>query len=634
MSNSKKASEYTINKHNSWLDSTCLAWDDDSDFESARKGFIGCLEDPVIYDHAGNIVYDLRPYHFLEQENAPFTVNPSLWRQARLNMFHGLFRVTDRIFQVRGYDLSVMSIIEGDTGYIIIDPLVSMECAKASIELVYRHIGKKPTVAVIYTHTHVDHWGGVKGVVSESDVTEGRIKIIAPEGFMEMTVSENIIAGNVMGRRAAYQSGSGLDKGPSGQVDSGLGKTASNGHVSLIPPTDIISETGSCLDIDGIEIIFQNTPGTEAPAEFNFYFPQFKALCMAENCTHTMHNLYTPRGAEVRDAKVWARFINESIEMFSEKTDVIFASHHWPTWGREKCINFLKSQRDMYKYLHDETMRLANHGYTMLEIAESVELPPSLSKAWYNRGYWGSVSHNVRGIYQKYLGWFDGNPANLNPLPPEAAGEKYVEFMGGPEETLAKARKAFNNGEYRWTAQVVNHLIFACPDNMEARHLQADTFEQLGYQAESSIWRNLYLQGAKELREGVANSGAAIIASADAIKALNVSQLFDYMSICLNGALAAEKITIINFNFTDTGQISELILENGVLNYKVSSRNDRADVQVSTTRATLCDIVFADSTLNEKQVAGEIHINGNEEKFYDFLKLFDRFDFWFNIVTP
>ena len=370
-------------------------------------------------------------------------------------LYHGLFKVTDGVFQIRGFDLSVMSIIETDSGYVVIDPLLSAPTAKAGMELVYRHLGKRPVVAVIYTHSHVDHWGGVKGVISAADVKAGKVKVIAPEHFLEHAISENIIAGNVMTRRASYMYGNLLPKDPKGQVGAGLGQTTSTGSITLIEPTDSITATGQTMTVDGLEIEFQLTPNTEAPAEMNFLFPSYRALCMAENCTHNMHNLYTLRGAQVRDPKAWAYYINEAIEVFDGRYDVVFASHHWPTWGRDACVDFLKRQRDMYKYLHDETLRLANQGYTMLEIPEIIQLPAELFRAWYNRGYYGSINHNVKAIYQRYLGFFDGNPATLHPLPPEAAGKKYVEFMGGAEALLAKARQSFAEGSIagslRWS---------------------------------------------------------------------------------------------------------------------------------------------------------------------------------------
>ncbi len=634
MSNRKEASAYSRRANKALVDSPDLDWEDNMDFESSHRGFIAKLEDPSIYNAEGRLVWDLNAYSFLDDPNAPPTVNPSLWRQSRLNMVHGLFKVTDRIYQVRGYDLSVMSFIETDDGYIVIDPLISNEPAKASLDLVLEHVGKRRIVAVIYTHSHIDHWGGVKGVVSEKDVRSGRVKIIAPAGFMEAAISENVLAGNVMSRRASYMYGNLLPKDAQGQVGTGLGQSTSSGTTSLIGPTEIVTETGSTMDIDGVEIVFQLTPDTEAPSEFNFYFPEFKALCMAENCTHNLHNLYTLRGAQVRDARVWAHYIDEAIELFARKTDVIFASHHWPTWGRERCLEFLKRQRDAYKFIHDETLRLANHGYTMLEIAEVIHLPPGLAGAWYNRGYYGSVSHNVKAVYQKYLGWFDGNPANLEPLPPVEAGKRYVDFMGGPEALLKRARAAFQKGEYRWVAQVVNHLVFADPENMEARRLQADALEQLGYRAESGPWRNFYLTGALELRHGVKVVPVPKSLSPDVVKSIEVGWFLDLLAVRLNGMKSADKAISINLEFTDIKQKYALVVENGVLNHSSGRLLQEADATLTLTRKTLDQVLLGESTFGKKVLSGDITVKGSKVKLKQFFGLLDDFEFWFNIVTP
>jgi alkyl sulfatase BDS1-like metallo-beta-lactamase superfamily hydrolase len=409
-----------------------LNWDDCQDFESASRGFIATSDSPLITDANGKLVWDLNAWSFLDKEAAPPTVNPSLWRQSRLNaLYHGLFKVTEGVYQIRSFDTSTMSIIETETGYVVIDPLVSTEVAQTGMELVYRHIGRKPVVAVVYTHTHIDHWGGVKGVISESEVKSGSIKVIAPENFLKYMVSENVIAGNVMARRVSLIYGNVLPRNERGNVGFGLAQAVSYGLSTFIEPTDYVTETGQQITVDGVEIEFQLTPDTEAPAEMNFLLPRYRALCMAENCTHNLHNVYTLRGAQVRDAMAWAYFIDEAIGRFEGRYNVIFASHHWPTWGADACVRFLKEQRDMYKYLHDQTMRLANQGYIMLEIPELINVPPALSKAWYNRGYYGSINHNVKAIYQRYLGFFDGNPAHLHPLPPQEAAKNYVDFMGG-----------------------------------------------------------------------------------------------------------------------------------------------------------------------------------------------------------
>jgi alkyl sulfatase BDS1-like metallo-beta-lactamase superfamily hydrolase len=573
MPNQKDATRFTEGANKALLNE--LSWDDTQDFELASRGFIASLDDPVITDANGRPVWDLNAYPFLEDEAAPPSVNPSLWRQSRLNaLYHGLFKVTEGIYQIRNFDLSVMSIIETDTGYVVVDPLISAETARTGMGLIYRHVGQKPIVAVIYTHSHVDHWGGVKGVISEADVEAGKVKVIAPEHFLEYAISENIIAGNVMSRRATYMYGNLLPKDVKGQVGAGLGQTTSSGLVTLIEPTDYITETGQIMTVDGLEIEFQLTPNTEAPAEMNFLFPKYQALCMAENCTHTMHNLYTLRGAQVRDSKAWSYFIDEAINHFTGRYDVIFASHHWPTWGADTGVDFLKKQRDMYKYLHDETLRLANQGYTMLEIPEIIQLPAELFQAWYNRGYYGSINHNVKAIYQRYLGFFDGNPANLHPLPPQEAAKQYVDFMGGAETMLAKSRQSFAEGNYRWVAQVVNHLVFAYPDNQEARALQADALEQLGYQAESGPWRNFYLSGAKELRDGVMDLPAPQSGTKDVIRTTPLDMFFDLLAVRLIGPKAESKVITLNTVFTDINEQYLLTVENGVLDYTKGKQAD------------------------------------------------------------
>ena len=633
MSNRKGATRFTEAANTAVLNE--LSWDDTQDFDFAGRGFVASLNEPIITDTNGRSVWELNGYPFLEEETAPLTVNPSLWRQSRLlALYHGLFKVTDGVYQIRGFDLSVMSIVETSTGYVVIDPLISAETARAGMELVYRHVGQKAVVAVIYTHSHVDHWGGVKGVISEADVKAGKIKVIAPEHFLEYAISENIIAGNVMSRRGSYMYGNVLPKDVKGQVGAGLGQTTSNGLITLIQPTDSITETGQKMAVDGLEIEFQLTPDTEAPAEMNFLFPQYRALCMAENCTHNMHNLYTLRGAQVRDPKAWAHFIDEAIDRFAGRYDLIFASHHWPTWGADACVEFLKKQRDMYKYLHDETLRLANQGYTMLEIPEIIQLPAELFRAWYNRGYYGSINHNVKSIYQRYLGFFDGNPANLHPLPPQEAAKNYVDFMGGAESLLAKARQSFAEGNYRWVAQVVNHLVFADPDNQEARALQADALEQLGYQAESGPWRNFYLSGAKELRDGVMDLPVPKAGAPDAVTATPLDMFFDLLAVRLIGPKAEDKVITVNANFTDINEQYVLAVENGVLNYAKGRQADEADATLTTTRAALDQIALGEARLVDKLAAGEAKVEGSQEKLIEFLSLMDNFEFWFNIVTP
>lgn len=611
-----------------------LPFGNNDDFQNAQRGFIANSPDMIIKGANGNVVWDMSGYSFIDRNEAvPATVNPSLWRQARLNNKYGLFKVTDRIYQIRGYDLANMSIIAGDTGYIIIDPLTSSETARAGIELVYKHLGRKPVVAVIYTHSHVDHWAGVKGVVSENDVSAGKVRIIASQNFLEHAVSENVMAGTAMGRRGLYMYGALLPKGPEGQVDAGLGKGTAAGSVTLIPPTDLITRTGEEKVIDGVRIIFQYTPGTEAPTEMNFYFPQFKALCMAENCSHTLHNLYTLRGAQVRDAKAWSYFLNEALDLFGDQAEVVFVSHHWPLMGKENIRLWLKKQANIYKFIHDQTLNLANKGYTMNEIAEILVLPDELGKQWFNRSYYGTVNHDSKAVYQKYLGWFDGNPANLNPLPPVEASSRYVEYMGGADAVLAKAGQDFKKGEYRWVVMAVNHVVFADPKNIKARKLQADALEQLGYQAESAPWRNFYLTAAQELRGGVKRFPFSLI-NADVLRAMPVDMIFDYMAMSLNASKAAGKSLKINCNFTDFKEKYVLLLEDSVLNYKVGKNVPDADATIKLKRADFDSIILGQAAPEKLISSGEIVIEGRKDVLNVLFTIMDKFDPWFNIVTP
>jgi len=613
-----------------------LPFTDREDFELAQRGFIAPAPATVAGRRPGGpLAWNLAAYAFIGPDApAPDTVNPSLWRLAQLHMHSGLFKVTDRVYQVRGLDISNVTLIEGDTGWIVVDPLGSIETARAALDLVYQHLGNKPVVALIHTHTHGDHYGGAKGIVSDTDVRAGRVRVVAPQGFMEHAVQENVFAGTAMARRSVYMFGPLLPRTPTGQVDAGNGKAVSLGISGLLSPTESISRTGQTLTVDGVEFVFQFTPDTEAPAEMNFHLPRSRALCMAENVTHTMHNLYTPRGAQVRDAKAWARHLDEAIRLFGDKTDVMFISHQWPIWGQDKAIEFLKGQRDLYKYLHDQTLRLANHGYTGAEIAEMLSLPDGLAKRWYNRGNYGTVSHNVKAIYQRYLGWFDANPAHLDPLPPVKASERYVEFMGGANAVLAKAREAFKAGDYRWVAEVVNHVVFVDPSNQEARRLEADALEQLGYQAESTVWRNFYLTGAQELRRGVPKFPAPRLPSPEVVAGMTTEMIFDALAVRLNGPKAHGKVIRLNYVLSDTNETILVVVENGVLNHWIGNSSPQADATVRLTRPVLNQIIAGVATFDEKLAAGDVKVEGRSGAVGEFLALMDDFAFWFNIVTP
>lgn len=612
-----------------------LPFSNRQDYDDAQRGFIATLPDIEIKGEKGNTVWTLKGYDFLKQDQAAATVNPSLWRNAQLNMYNGLFKVVDGIYQIRGFDLSNMTIVEGKTGIIIIDPLISTEVAKAGLELYYKNRPKKPVAAVIYTHSHIDHYGGVKGVVNEADVKAGKVKVYAPEGFLEEAVSENVFAGNAMARRAIYMYGAFLPRGEKGQVDGGLGKTNSLGSSTLIAPTDLIKKTGEKRVIDGIEVEFQMAPGTEAPAEMLFYFPQFKAISAAEDATHTLHNLYTLRGAQVRDANKWWKALNETIAMWGGKTEVVFASHHWPTWGQENAVKFMGKQRDAYKYLHDQSLRLINMGYTITEVGELIKLPPELGNEWYNRGYYGSVNHDAKAVYQRYMGWYSGNPSDLNPLPPEEASKRYVEFMGGADAVTKKAKEAFDKGDYRWVSEVMSKVVFADPDNQAARNLLADSLEQQGYQAESGPWRNVFLMGASELRNGVPKVPGIATATPDTINAMTPDMVLDYMAMRVNPEKVAGKKISINWKIPDLKKQYLVTVGDSVLLYQEGKTDPKADVSISLSKNSMGNIVLGATTYDKEVEAGRVKVeSGNKDAVNDLLGLLDKFDPMFNIVTP
>lgn len=628
----KDATDLTRQSNQQWLQR--LPFADRADFDNARRGLLEGVDQAVV-NADGKTVWDLQRYAFL-QGTAPATVNPSLWRIAQLNTVAGLFKVTDGIYQVRGLDLANMTLIEGEHGLIVMDPLLSVETARAGLAMYFRHRPQRPVVAVIYTHPHVDHFGGARGVVDEADVTAGRVQVIAPQGFFEHAISENVLAGPAMKRRAQYMYGAPLPRGPRGQVDAGLGKgVPANATVSLIAPTRLIEKPFETLRIDGVEIEFQLTPGTEAPAEMNLWFPAFKALCMAENASHVQHNVLTLRGAQVRDAKVWAHYLDQSLLRYGDQADVVFAQHHWPTWGGPAIREYLADQRDMYAFLDSQTLRLINRGLTPTEIAaELTSLPPRLASKWYSRDYYGSLSHNVRAVYQRYMGFYDGNPATLNPLPPSEAGERYVKALGGAERVLALAHEAYGNGDYRWVAELTRHLVFAQPDNSAARELQADALEQLGYQSENATWRNAYLTGAQELRNGVAPAASKGGSADDLVRALTPSLFFDYLGVRVDAAKAAEQDLTINWHFTDLNQDYALTLRNGVLTHRDLTHHAKADVEVKMSKATLDRIALKQTGFLKEATVGDIDISGERMKFMRFMAGLDEPDGRFDIVTP
>jgi alkyl sulfatase BDS1-like metallo-beta-lactamase superfamily hydrolase len=501
--------------------------------------------------------------------------------------------------------------------------------------LYYQHRPRKPVVAVAFSHSHGDHFGGVRGVIDEADVKAGKVKIYAPVGFMEHAISENIFAGNAMSRRSQFQFGTLLPKGERGQVDVGIGKALpAGGTFTLIEPTDLIKDTLETHTIAGIEVEFQLTPDTEAPAEMNFYFPQMRALCMSENSTQMMHNILTPRGALVRDAKAWAHYIDESLQRYGDKTDVMFVSHNWPTWTGERIRTLLADQRDMYAFLNDRTLHLINQGLTPMEVAQHMEkLPGDLDKKWYTRGYYGSLSHNARAVYQRYMGFYDGNPANLDPLPPVEAGQHYVEAMGGADAVLKLMRTAIDKGDYRWAVQLGNHLVFANPDNATARSLQADALEQLGYQSENALWRNIYLTGAMELRHGVPEYDAGATKT-DVVRAMDPDLFFDYLAVRLDSDKAQGHDMVMNWVFADLGQRYTLTLRNGVLTHRNDQLAAQADLTVTLDKATLDQISLRKLDFPTAIKQGAIKLDGDGKKLGEFLGMIDSFKPQFNIVTP
>lgn len=612
-----------------------LPFNDKRDFKDAQRGFVAKQEVVTITNENGDIVWDLEAYkdYISLDKPSPDTVNPSLWRNAQLNMINGLFEVTEGIYQVRGYDLSNITFIKGDTGWIVFDPLISQETAKAALNFINQELGERPVTGVFYSHSHIDHFGGVRGVVDEKDVISGKVPIVASYGFTEHAVSENVIAGNAMGRRAVYMYGALLPRNEKGGVNGGLGQTTSTGIATMIKPTDIIKETGEKRTIDGVKMVFQYTPGSEAPTEMNIWFPDKKALWMAENTTNTMHNILTLRGAQVRDALKWSSYLQETIDLWGDEVQVKFQSHHWPMWGQKDIVEYFKTQRDMYKYTHDQTVRLMNQGYIGSEISEMIEFPDEIGNTWSSRGYYGTLRHNSRAVYQRYMGWYNGNPSDLNNLPPADAAEKYVEYMGGEQQAIKKAKADFDKGHYRWVAEVLKHVVFANPESKKGKELLADTYEQLGYQAESGPWRSVYLQGAYELRNGTPSTGGTNVASPDIIKNMPPEMLFDYLAVRILPEKAAGKTLSMNINFTDLDEQYALYVENSVLNHtKKLAKNP--GVSLALTKTTLDDVQLGKLTLEQAIADGSIQIEGDPQQLKDFVTMLDSFNFWFNIVIP
>lgn len=602
-----------------------LPFTDRRDFDEAMRGFVATTADaknPTQYDFLKN--------------DAPSSVNPSLWRLAQLNAINGLFKVVDGMYQIRGFSLANMTIVEGRTGLIVIDPLSTVGAAKDGLDLYFAHRPKRPVVAVIITHSHGDHYGGSKGVASEEDVRAGRIKVIAPDGFLDAAVSETVIAGNAMSRRAEYQFGGPLPRGERGNVDAGLGKNDSRGvgGRGILAPTDSIVRPVETRTIDGVTITFHLAPASEAPAEMHLFFPQLKVFDAAENATQTLHNLLPLRGTEVRDAKGWSKYLGDALERFGATADVMIAQHHWPVWGHDRVVERLEQQRDLYKYIHDQTVRMMNQGMSPTEIAEELRLPKSLEQVWSARGYYGTLSHDSKAVFQRYLGWYDGNPAFLNELPPSDAARKYVEYMGGAAAIIARAREDFAKGNYRWVAQVMDQVVFAEPANAEARALAADAFEQLGYLSESATWRNAYLLGAQELRRGVPAATRRQALDAEMIGAMPAALVFDYLATTLNGSRAETTKMVLNWRFTDTRESLASTIDHAALTFVVGKVAQNADASVSTTRAVFNAIVLRQRTIADARQRGDLTVTGNAARLTELMGLFDDFDPAFKIVEP
>jgi alkyl sulfatase BDS1-like metallo-beta-lactamase superfamily hydrolase len=603
---------------------------DPASFADAKRGFIAAPKGQV-KDEAGNVIWDYDAFAFV-QGQAPATVNPSLWRQALLNNQIGLFKVRDGIWQLRGFDLANITLIKGQTGWIVVDTLTSRETAAAAMAFARQHLGDKPVSAVIFTHSHVDHFGGALGVISAEEAKARNVPVVAPVGFMEEATSENLMMGVAMGRRSMYMYGSRLPRDAIGLVDTGLGKAVAYGRVGILPPTVVVTQPAQELTLDGLRFVFHNVPGSEAPAEFTFYLPELQAFCGAELMGHTLHNLYTLRGAKVRDALKWAGYLDASLA-HAAQAEVLFNQHHWPVWGRARIADFIVKQRDVYRYIHDQTVRQMNAGLTGPEIADTMTLPQALQDHLNVRGYYGTVRHNVRGVYQFYLGWFDAHPANLDVLPPVEAGKRYVALAGGADKVVAAAQQAFDAGEFRWAAELLKHAVYADPRNRAASELMARCFEQMGYLAESAPWRNVYLSGALELRQGPPDKGIPSSALLDMLQHTPIERFLEAMAANLNGPKAADSRLKINLVFTDLDESYVLQLRNGVLQHRKAPPAADANATLQLTKPFFLKMMTGNAGAKELLMSDETKIEGSRIDLGRFFALLDKALGNFPIVT-
>ena len=607
-----------------------LPADDGRDADFASRGFIASPADPLIRNARGQPVWNVAAYDWM-QGDAPASVNPSLWREMKYLDKHGLFKVTEGVWQVRGFDISNMTVVQGQTGWILIDPLTDRETAAAALKLVNEQLGTRPVTAVIYSHSHADHYGGVRGVVSEADVAAGKVQILAPEHFMAEAASENIMAGPAMGRRALYQFGSGLKPGAQGQMGSGIGMGVAGGETTLIAPTDTITKTGETRTVDGVPLEFQIVSGSEAPSELNVYIVPSKAFLSAEMSTCSLHNILTPRGAKVRNTHAWAGYLDEALRLYGQRSDVVLSSHCWPRFGQGEVMQMLASQRDNYRYLHDQTVRLMNKGETQTEIAEQLKQPAELAAQWYNHGYYGTYSHNSKAIYQFYLGWYDANPANLNPWPPVERAKRSVAAMGGAARVLGLARKAMAAGDYRWSSDLLNQLVFADPANKAARAALADSFEQQGYQAESGIWRNQFLAAARDLREGF-KPGTAAAQSADMIAGVPTQLLLDSTATRFDPAKLAGRKLAVNLVMPDRQEVAGVELT-GTTMFARMTGAAQPQATITAPRRLILAMLFLKVPLEQLELAG-LKVEGDRAAAQAWLDALDPLGNGFNIVEP